>query len=116
MVNLGQSTENILVAGHRGICALYPENTMVSFRAALEADVDNIEMDLNVTRDGRLVVIHDTTLDRTTDKTGKVRDYTSTKSSPATQAESSIKNSKEKEYLLSRSFFSLSRPRAFRLT
>ena len=76
MVNLGQSTENILVAGHRGICALYPENTMVSFRAALEADVDNIEMDLNVTRDGRLVVIHDTTLDRTTDKTGKVRDCT----------------------------------------
>lgn len=76
MVNLGQSTENILVAGHRGICALYPENTMVSFRAALEADVDNIEMDLNVTRDGRLVVIHDTTLDRTTDGEGKVRDYT----------------------------------------
>lgn len=76
MLDLGQSEKNILVSGHRGICALYPENTMVSFRAAVEADVDNIEMDLNVTRDGRLVVIHDTTLDRTTNRTGAVRDYT----------------------------------------
>lgn len=72
----GQSTKNVLVSGHRGICALYPENTMVSFEAAVKAGVDNIEMDLNVTKDGRLVVIHDTTVDRTTDKTGRVRDFT----------------------------------------
>lgn len=76
MIDLGQSTDNILVSGHRGICALYPENTMVSFRAAVEAGVDNIEMDLNVTRDGQLVVIHDTTVDRTTDCVGKVRSFT----------------------------------------
>lgn len=74
--DFGQSVSNILVSGHRGICALYPENTMVSFRAAVDAGVDNIEMDLNVTKDGELIVMHDVTVDRTTDKSGKVRDFT----------------------------------------
>ena len=66
----------IFLAGHRGWCSDYPENTMVSFRAALEQDVDMIEFDLNLTRDKRLVVIHDNTVDRTTDGTGAVRDMT----------------------------------------
>lgn len=72
----GQSVKNILVAGHRGIKTLYPENTMVSFKAAHDAGVDMIEMDLRLTKDGKLVVIHDTTLDRTTDGTGVVSDFT----------------------------------------
>ena len=66
----------IFLAGHRGWCSDYPENTMVGFRAALEQDVDMLELDLNLTRDKRLVVIHDGTVDRTTDGSGAVCDMT----------------------------------------
>jgi glycerophosphoryl diester phosphodiesterase len=70
------SENHIPVLGHRGICAKYPENTMPSFRAAIELGVDLIEFDVNVTRDGELVVIHDNAIDRTSNKTGLTRDYT----------------------------------------
>lgn len=72
----GQSEKNIIVAGHRGCKALYPENTIISFKKAIELGVDMIEMDLNLTSDKQLVVIHDNTLDRTTNGKGNVRDYT----------------------------------------
>ena len=68
--------KNVLVLGHRGMKALYPENTMVSFKAALDARVDLIEMDLHLTRDNVLVVCHDRLVDRTTDGTGAVADMT----------------------------------------
>ena len=68
--------DHIPVLGHRGIKAKYPENTMASFRAAIELGVDLIEFDVNVTRDGELVVIHDNSIDRTSNKTGITRDYT----------------------------------------
>ena len=71
-----QSEKNIYVFGHRGAKALYPENTMLSFQKAIELGVDGIEMDLNMTKDGHLAVIHDSTVDRTTDKTGYVKDFT----------------------------------------
>ena len=71
-----QSERNIYVAAHRGWCGKYPENTMAAFRAALELGVDQIETDVRVTKDGQLVLIHDATLDRTTNGTGKVCDYT----------------------------------------
>ncbi|MFT9077739.1 glycerophosphodiester phosphodiesterase [Ethanoligenens sp.] len=71
-----QTERQILVAGHRGCMAIRPENTMVSFQKAIELGVDMIEMDLNLTKDGHLVVIHDNTVDRTTDGTGFVRDKT----------------------------------------
>ncbi len=64
----------VFLAGHRGWCSDYPENTMAGFRAALEQDVDMLEFDLNLTRDKRLVVIHDETVDRTTDGTGVIRE------------------------------------------
>ncbi len=70
-----QSETNILVVGHRGAKALYPENTMLSFEKAIEMGVDGIEMDLNLTSDGRLAVIHDETVDRTTNGKGLVSDY-----------------------------------------
>lgn len=74
---LWYSTEHhIPVLGHRGICAKYPENTLESFKAALELKVDLIEFDVNMTRDRELVVIHDNTIDRTCDHNGNVRDYT----------------------------------------
>lgn len=62
----------VLIAGHRGIKALYPENTSVSFLAAIEAGVDMIETDLRLTKDGNIVIIHDSTVDRTTHGSGAV--------------------------------------------
>ncbi len=60
------------VIGHRGASSSAPENTMASFRAAIELGVDGIEFDVQQTADGRLVVIHDAMLDRTTNGTGHV--------------------------------------------
>jgi len=68
--------DHIPMLGHRGIRAKYPENTMISFEKAIAAGVDLIEFDVNITKDGIPVVIHDTTVDRTSDHQGAVRDYT----------------------------------------
>lgn len=56
-----------LVIGHRGYCAIAPENTLPSFRLALEAGADLVELDYHHSEDGVPVVIHDRILDRTTD-------------------------------------------------
>lgn len=56
-----------LVIGHRGFCQEAPENTLPSFRMALAAGADLVELDFHQTKDGQLAVIHDGTLDRTTD-------------------------------------------------
>lgn len=61
---------------HRGFSGKYPENTMLAFRKALEAGAEGIEFDVHMTKDDQLVIIHDELLDRTTDGTGLVRDYT----------------------------------------
>jgi len=61
-----------LVGGHRGNPAEHPENTLASFRSAIELGVDMIECDVHLSADGELVVIHDHTLDRTTDGSGLV--------------------------------------------
>ena len=66
----------IYVSGHRGWFDKCPENTIESFQAALDLGVDQIETDIRVTKDGELVLMHDATVDRTTDGTGKVIDYT----------------------------------------
>jgi glycerophosphoryl diester phosphodiesterase len=62
--------------GHRGAPKQAPENTLLSFRRAIDIGVDWIEFDLRRSRDGVLVVIHDDTVDRTTDGKGKVCDMT----------------------------------------
>ncbi|WP_201308783.1 glycerophosphodiester phosphodiesterase [Puerhibacterium puerhi] len=64
-----------LVAGHRGAMAHAPENTMRSFRLAADVGADEIELDVHLSRDGELVVIHDETLERTTDGRGAVADH-----------------------------------------
>jgi len=69
-----ESTKNIYVAAHRGYRTNYPENTLPAIKAALELGVDQIEVDVRVTRDNELVLIHDATVDRTTNGTGLVRD------------------------------------------
>ncbi len=65
----------ILLGGHRGNPDECPENTLVSFRSAIEVGVDVIECDVHLSEDGGLPVIHDHLLDRTTDGSGLVRDY-----------------------------------------
>ncbi|MFO7172983.1 MAG: glycerophosphodiester phosphodiesterase [Bacillota bacterium] len=62
--------------GHRGAAGYAPENTLASFRKALELGCDGVELDVHMTRDGHLVVIHDPFLDRTTDRKGLIRDLT----------------------------------------
>lgn len=64
------------IVAHRGAAAERPENTLAAFRRALEAGADGIECDVQLTRDGEVVVIHDERLERTTDGTGWVRDHT----------------------------------------
>lgn len=71
-----QSNQNIYVAAHRGWSAKYPENTMAAYKAAAELGVDQIETDIRITADGELVLIHDATVDRTTNGTGLVREKT----------------------------------------
>lgn len=71
-----QSPKNIFVAAHRGWRDKYPENTMSAFQAALSIGVDQLETDVRITKDGYLVLIHDSSVDRTTNGTGKVRDMT----------------------------------------
>jgi glycerophosphoryl diester phosphodiesterase len=65
-----------LLGGHRGNPAEHPENTMRSFRSAIAIGCDMIECDVHLSSDGRLVVIHDHTLERTTNGSGLVRDHT----------------------------------------
>jgi len=65
-----------LRVAHRGGAGLWPENTLHAFEHAAELDIDALEMDVHGTKDGRLVVMHDDTVDRTTDGKGAVRDMT----------------------------------------
>ncbi len=65
-----------LILGHRGYSARYPENTLLAFREAVKAGADGVELDVRLTRDGEVVVIHDPTLDRTSNVRGRVRDKT----------------------------------------
>jgi glycerophosphoryl diester phosphodiesterase len=59
--------------GHRGAAGVMPENTLGSFRRARDDGADVLELDVHASADGEIVVIHDATLDRTTDATGPVR-------------------------------------------
>jgi glycerophosphoryl diester phosphodiesterase len=60
-----------LVIGHRGYCQFAPENTLPSFKFAMAAGADLVELDYHHTKDGKLIVIHDSELDRTTDATSR---------------------------------------------
>ncbi|HEX6139068.1 MAG TPA: glycerophosphodiester phosphodiesterase family protein [Candidatus Limnocylindria bacterium] len=61
-----------LVVAHRGASAHLPENTMEAYRRAVEMGADAIELDVHLSRDGQLAVIHDDSVDRTTDGSGPV--------------------------------------------
>jgi glycerophosphoryl diester phosphodiesterase len=72
----GQGMIAPLFAAHRGGALLWPENSLLAFRGALELRADYLELDVHLTRDGEVVVLHDATLDRTTTGTGPVRERT----------------------------------------
>ena len=64
------------IYAHRGAAAYAPENTMSSFMMANQMKADGIELDVQLTADGKVVVIHEEELRRTTRARGVVRDYT----------------------------------------
>ena len=69
-------TDNHLVIAHRGGAGLWPENTLFAFRNAVEIGADALEFDVHATGDGELVVLHDSTVDRTTNGSGRVDEMT----------------------------------------
>ncbi len=68
--------KNLFFCAHRGLSALIPENTLPAFAAAYSLGADEIEFDVRLTRDGQLIVSHDPKLERISDGTGLVSDFT----------------------------------------
>ncbi len=71
-----KKTDRSLIWAHRGASGYAPENTLESFRKAIMLGADGIELDVQLTKDDRIVVIHDETIDRISDGKGWVKDYT----------------------------------------
>jgi glycerophosphoryl diester phosphodiesterase len=71
-----KTNDDILVIAHQGGDGLFPSNTLYAFQEAAKLGVDVLELDLHSSKDGELVVIHDDTVDRTTNGTGNVGDLT----------------------------------------
>lgn len=69
-----ESLPQPVIFGHRGASAHAPENTIAAFELALVQQADAIELDVKLSADGHVVVIHDSTVDRTTNGTGRVKD------------------------------------------
>lgn len=66
-----------MIFAHRGFSGYYPENTMLAFqKVAEETKADGIELDIQLTKDGEIVIMHDEKLDRTTNGSGWLKDYT----------------------------------------
>lgn len=63
------------IFAHRGAKGTHPENTLAAFKACLGLPITGIELDVHLTKDGQLVVMHDDTIDRTTNGTGAIKDY-----------------------------------------
>ncbi|MDU9417946.1 glycerophosphodiester phosphodiesterase family protein [Staphylococcus lloydii] len=70
------TNSQIKVVAHRGLSSKYPENTLIAYEAALQLNIDYLEIDIHKTADDKLVVIHDDSVDRTSNGTGKIKDYT----------------------------------------
>src|SRR5438067_360181 len=72
----GKPDSRIVVIAHRGANKFAPENTLAAFRKAIELGCDYFELDVRRTKDGQLVLMHDGSVDRTTNGTGSVVDMT----------------------------------------
>lgn len=70
------NTEGTKVWAHRGASGYAPENTLEAFKKAEKMKADGVELDVQLTKDGELVVIHDETVDRVSGEKGFVKDYT----------------------------------------
>ena len=68
--------KTVKLAAHRGFSEFYPENTLIAFREALKLDIDMVETDLHMTADGEIILMHDHTVDRTTNGTGLIKEKT----------------------------------------
>ena len=68
--------DDFLVIAHRGGRGLGPESTIYTFQRSVEMGVDVLELDVQSTKDGQLVILHDGTVDRTTNATGRISDFT----------------------------------------
>jgi glycerophosphoryl diester phosphodiesterase len=68
---------SVMRVAHRGGSALAPENTLAAFTVGLQHDADALEMDVHLSKDGEIFVIHDSLLERTTGQRGEVADYDS---------------------------------------
>jgi len=68
------TSDRISIVGHRGAAGVVPENTLKGFRYAIDLGVDCVECDVHLTRDSHLVVMHDETVDRTTNGSGSIRE------------------------------------------
>lgn len=64
------------IVSHRGLPNAFPENTMAGYRKVMELNVDMLEIDVHLTKDQQLVVIHDETIDRTSNGKGRIANYT----------------------------------------
>lgn len=73
---LSPDSKTVLIASHRGTHNDFPENSMAAFKRGIELGIDVIELDVRHTKDDSLVVMHDGSVDRTTNGTGKVADLT----------------------------------------
>ncbi len=71
-----KKTDRPLIWAHRGASGYAPENTLESFQKAIDLGADGIELDVQLTKDDQIVVIHDEILGRTCEGTGWVKDYT----------------------------------------
>ena len=69
-------SKNYTVIAHRGLSGRYPENTMPAFQAAIDLGVERVEIDLHMTKDQQLVVMHDDSVNRTSNGSGKIKDFT----------------------------------------
>lgn len=67
---------SVVFVAHRGLAPGYPENTLAAYRQAIKLGAEVLEIDLRGTKDGEVVIVHDDTLERTTNGKGKVTDYT----------------------------------------
>ena len=68
--------QKFLISGHRGYSSIYPENTLLSFQAAIELGVDMLELDLHLSADGVIMLMHDSRLERTSSGVGLLREKT----------------------------------------
>ncbi|MEZ4621975.1 MAG: glycerophosphodiester phosphodiesterase family protein [Caldilineaceae bacterium] len=76
MPTITPTSRPLLIVGHRGAKEVVPENTLLAFQFAIAAGVDAIELDVHLSKDGELMVMHDATIERTTDGRGAIRDFT----------------------------------------